>query len=227
MGTLYSSEEAAISLRVVRGVVEAVEQVGVLRDQLLCRAELDLTELENEEACVPRSVVYRLCEVALDLTGDPAFGLHWCERLCGTAFNPVSHLVAHAATLRQGLESLHRFHRLLNDEPSFRLSEDGHKVTVHCFDLGGASLEAQRVASEMLVLGIVRLIRSFCPQARIDDVSFAYPPPAYHAEYTRLLALAPHFGQSETQVVFERAAMSMTSLHKDEDVHEAMRAIAE
>jgi AraC-like DNA-binding protein len=98
---------------------------------------------------------------------------------------------------------------------------------VHCFDLDGASLEAQRVASEMLVLGIVRLIRSFCPQARVDDVSFAYPAPAYHAEYARLLGLVPHFGQPQTQVVFDRALMSMTSLHKDEDVHEALRAIAE
>src|SRR5262245_36306088 len=130
------AQEASMSLLVVRGLVEAVEQVGVSREELLRARELEPAELEHEGACVPRSVVYRLCERALELTGDPAFGLHWIEHLCAAAFNPVSHLVAHAATLRQGLESLHRFHRLLNDEPSFRLAEDGDTVTVHCLNVG-------------------------------------------------------------------------------------------
>jgi len=221
------AREASMSLRVVRGLVEALEQVGVSRDKLLQTAELDPIELDDEDASVPRSVVYGLCERALDLTGDPAFGLHWCERLSGTAFNPVSHLAAHAATLRQGFESLHRFHRLLNDQPSFRLSERDDKVTVHCFNLSDASLRMQRVSAEMLVLGIVRLIRSFCPQARINDVSFAYPTPEYHGEYTRVLELVPRFAQPHTLIVFDRALMNVTSLHKDEDVHEALRVIAE
>jgi AraC-like DNA-binding protein len=221
------AEEASMSLRVVRGLVEAVEQMGISRAELLRSAQLDPAELDNEEASVPRSVVFTLCERALDLTDDPAFGLHWCERLCGTAFNPVSHLAAHAATLRQGFESLHRFHRLLNDQPSFRLSEQGDKVTVHCFTMSGASSRMQRVASEMLVLGIIRLIRSFCPQARVDEVSFDYPTPEYHGEYTRVLELVPRFEQPQTLIVFDRALMNVASLHKDEDVHEALRAIAE
>src|SRR5262245_23390611 len=82
-------EETSISLLVVRGLVEAAEQVGVSRHELLRCAELDPADLDNQEISVPRSVVYLLCERALELTGDPAFGLHWCERLCGTAFNPV------------------------------------------------------------------------------------------------------------------------------------------
>ncbi len=221
------AREASLSLRVVRGLVEAVEQMGVSRDELLQSAQLEPAQLDYEEACVPRSVVYRLCERAVDLTGDPAFGLHWCERLCGTAFNPVSHLAAHAATLRQGFESLHRFHRLLNDQPSFRLSEGDDKVTVHCFNLSGASLRMQRVASEMLVLGIIRLIRSFCPQARVDEVSFDYPTPEYDNEYMRVLELVPRFAQPETLIVFDRALMNTASLHKDEDVHDALRVIAE
>jgi AraC-like DNA-binding protein len=221
------AQEAFMSLLVVRGLVEAVEQVGVPREELLRSRELDPEELDHDEVCVPRSLVYRLCERALDLTRDPAFGLHWAERLAAAAFNPVADLVAHAATLRQGFESLRRFHRLLNDQPSFRLSEHEEKVRVQCFDLAGASPGMQRFASEMLVLGIVRLIRSFCPRARIDEVTFAYPAPQYHGEYKRLLALVPRFGERQTAIVFDRALMNRASLHKDEDVHEALRAIAE
>src|SRR5262245_45591224 len=71
------TDEATMSLRVVRGLVEAVEQMGVSREELLRAAKLDPVELDDEEACVPRELVYALCEGALDLTGDPAFGLHW------------------------------------------------------------------------------------------------------------------------------------------------------
>jgi AraC-like DNA-binding protein len=216
-----------MSIRIVRGLVEAVEQAGVSRVELLRSAEFDPAQLDCEDASVPRSAMYRLCERTLDLTGDPAFGLHWSERLCGSSFNPVSHLAAHAATLRQGLESLHRFHRLLSDEPSFRVSEHADKVTVHCSNLSGASVRMQRFASEMLVLGLFRLIRSYCAQARFDAVSFEYAMPGYHGEYTRAFELAPRFEQPFTCMVFDRALMNAASLHKDEDVHDALRAIAE
>lgn len=214
-------------MRIVRGIVEAVEQVGVSRAQLLRAAQLDPAELDYEEACVPRSVVYRVVEAALDLTNDPAFALHWSERLGESTFNPVSHLIAHSATLRQGFESLRRFHRLFSDEPSFRLSEHGDRVTVQCFGQIGASVRVQRFASEMMVFGIVRLIRSFSAQARVEAVSFDYGMPEYHGEYTRVFRVAPRFEQGFTGIVFDRALMDIASPHRDEDVHDALRVIAE
>jgi AraC-like DNA-binding protein len=223
----FDRQESTLSMRIVRGLVEAVEQEGLPRVELLQAAQLEAADLDCEEACVPRTEVYRLCELALDLTRDPAFGLHWAERLCGSTFNPVSHLVAHSATLRQGFESLHKFHRLLSDQTSFQVTEHNDKVIVQYFGATGASCRMQRFASEMLVLGIVRLIRSFGAGARPESVSFEYPMPEYHAEYCRLLELTPRFEQPFTGVVFDRALMNMVSLHKDEDVHDALRVIAE
>ena len=178
-GPQLERRPASMSMRIVRGLVEAVEQEGLPRGELLRAAQLEAADLDCEEACVPREVVYRLCELALDLTHDPAFGLHWAERMAGTTFNPVSHLVAHSATLRQGFESLYKFHRLLSDETSFQLSEGDDKVVVQYFGPTGASLRMKRLASEMLVLGVVRLIRSFGAQARPESVSFQYEAPEY------------------------------------------------
>src|SRR6266705_60629 len=105
-----------LSVRVVRGIVEAVEQAGFSRAQLSAAAHFDSTLLDWPEACVPRADVFRLCELAIELTRDPALGLHWGERLNATTFNPISHLIAHSETLRQGFESLCKFHRLLSDQ---------------------------------------------------------------------------------------------------------------
>jgi AraC-like DNA-binding protein len=85
----------------------------------------------------------------------------------------------------------------------------------------------QRFASEMLVVGLTRLISSFSPQARVDSVSFEYATPEYEQEYARVLEVTPTFGQPATSIVFDRALMNVVSLHRDEDVHEALRAVAE
>lgn len=226
-GQQLESQESSMSIRIACGLIEAVEQMGIARGELLRAAQLDYEQLSREDACVPSSTVYRICELALDLTCDPALGLHWAERLSAPAFNPVSNLVAHSGSLREGLESLCRFHRLFSAQPSFRITERGDKVTVQCFNLNGANARVQRVASEMLVVGLTRLIRSFNPQARVDAVSFEYAAPEYASEYARVLELTPTFGQPATSIVFDRALMNVVSLHRDEDVHEALRAVAE
>src|SRR4051794_40690755 len=74
--------ESMLSVRVVRGLVEAVEQAGASAVPLLRAARLEPAQLDSEEACLPRAEVYRLCELAVELTRDPALGLHWAEHLC-------------------------------------------------------------------------------------------------------------------------------------------------
>ncbi|HKP62554.1 MAG TPA: AraC family transcriptional regulator [Polyangiales bacterium] len=211
----------------MRGIAEAVEQAGVPSTRLFAAAHFDAGLLDCAEASVPRSDVYRLCERAMDLTGDPALGLHWGERLCPSTFNPLSHLITHSETLRQGFESLSKFHRLLSDQPSFHLSEQGDQVTVRYFSLASEGAAIQRFASEMLVHGVFRMIRTFSPHAQLQRVNFEYPAPAYHPEYARVFERAVHFDQAFTGVVFDRALMDVVSPYRDGDVCDALRAIAE
>jgi AraC-like DNA-binding protein len=219
--------ESMLSVRVVRGLVEAVEQAGASAVPLLRAARLEPAQLDSEEACLPRAEVYRLCELAVELTRDPALGLHWAEHLCEKTFNPISHLIAHSSTLRQGLQSLLEFHRLLSHASSFSLHERDGKVTLRSARLTGESLVMQRLAAEMLVTGLYRIIRSFKPGARLDKVSFEYPAPSYQQEYTRVFERAERFDQPFTGIVFDQALMDAVSPHKDEDVHNALRVIAE
>jgi AraC-like DNA-binding protein len=224
---LNVTRESMVSMRVVRGLVEAVEQAGVSALEFLRAARIEPALLDTPEACIPRAEMYRLCGLAVDMTRDQAFGLHWAERLSANTFNPISHLVAHAATLRQGFESLFQFHRLVNDQPSFQLCESDDEVTVHCLNLTAESVAMQRFIAEMLVIGFFRIIRSFSPQARPERVSFEYAAPEYRGEYTRVFESTERFEQPFTGIVFDRALMNTASPHKDEDVHDALRIVAE
>jgi AraC-like DNA-binding protein len=218
--------DSLVSIRVVRGLVEAVERAGISRSQFLGAARLDVEQLDSPEVTLPRSKVYRLCELAMDLTHDPALGLHWGECLSSDTFNPISELISHSGTLRQGLDALCQFCRLLSDAPGFRLIEQDAKVTIHCVSPCD-SLRAQRFNSEMLVLGFVRLLRFFSATSQPDWVGFAYPAPAYVDEYQRVFGIMPRFDQPFTGVEFDRELLDARSPHKDEDVHAALRMVAE
>jgi AraC-like DNA-binding protein len=216
-----------VSIDVVHALFDLVEKAGVSRLQLLREAKLAGHELDAADARVTRAVIYWLCERAIELTGDPALGLHWSETISGNTFAPVSPMIAHSATLRQGLESLAKFDRLLTDATGYELIERDERVVLRCSTLVGESSRIQRFVAEMIVAGLFKLIGTFSAHPRSAQVSFAYPAPSYRAEYARVFMGAEQFEQPFTGLEFDRALMNAVSPHKDEDVHSALRSVAE
>jgi AraC-like DNA-binding protein len=221
------TRESTVSIRVVRGLVDAAELHGVPRAQFLHWAQLCPAQLADAHARITHAEVYRLCELALEVTADPALGLHLGEKLTGLALNPVCDLIAHSATLRDGLDALSRFHPLLSDHTSVQVCEHDQRVTVYCSPFASGSPRIQSMASEMIVAGLFRLIRSFNAYARLERASFEYAAPSYHAEYERVFQRSACFEQRFTGIVFDRALMDSVSPHRDQDMHDALRAIAE
>jgi AraC-like DNA-binding protein len=221
------TRESAVSVRVVRALLEIAERRGLSRSELLRAAQLSSEVLDAPDAWIPRSTMYQICELALDLTGDPALGLHWAERLGEHSFVPISHLIVHAATLRQSFDALANFYRLFSDQPSYQFIEQEGKMTVRYQRMPGESLRVQRLASEMMVVGFFRLVRCFSPDARPEQVCFDYAAPPYESEYQRLLDNAARFDQPFTGVVLDSALLDLPAPNKDEDVHEALLALAE
>jgi AraC-like DNA-binding protein len=219
--------EADVSVRVVQALVEAVEKAGVSRQRFLKAAQLEAATLEQADARLPRSRVWQSCETALDLTGDPAFGLHWAERLTPSSFNLVSLLVTHANTIRQAFETLFQYGRLLTDQLGLEVRERERTVEVRYARSRGASLRIQRLEAELSTLGLYRMLRALNADARPERVTFEYSAPLQRAEYTRLFDGAERFDQPFTGIVFDRTLMNSSSPRKDEDLHTELRALAE
>jgi AraC-like DNA-binding protein len=219
--------EFTLSGRVVQGLIEAVETVGVPRTHLLRAAHIEPEQLEVADFRLLSSEVYRLCELAVDLTADPALGLHWAEKLSGDTFNPISHMLAHSPTLRQAFDAFQQCGRLLTDQVSYVMFETEDTVILRCNPPPSASLRARRFTAEMLLASFLRLLRSFSAQARPRQVNFDYQAPSYAAEYTRAFQGAERFGQAHSELIFDKSLMDVVSPHKDDDVHRALRAIAE
>ncbi len=220
-------DEFTVSGRVVQGLLETAETAGVSRSHLLRAAKIEPAQLAREDARVMGSDVYRLCELALDLTNDPALGLHWAEGASGETFNPLSHMIAHSPSLRHAFESLAQCSGVLSDDPSFELIENDGTVAVRITPPVGASLRSRRFTAEMLLGSFVRLLRSFSPRAQPLQVNFDFAAPAQRDDYTRVFRGLERFDQPHSELVFDRSLMELASPYKDEDVHRALRTIAE
>jgi AraC-like DNA-binding protein len=217
--------EPTVSVTILGSLVGVVERAGITREQLLTAAQLDPAVLDAPDARLPRSKIYQLCASAMELTRDPALGLHWAERVDEGSFVPVSHLMAHAATLRQALDTLAQFHRLLSDQPCFELVECEDSATMRV-RLRGESLVAQRFSAEMSVGGIFHLLRHVKARPLVELVGFEYAAPAYQQEYLRVFQGAVQFRHAFTGVVFDRALLDLPARRRDDEVHDALEALA-
>lgn len=220
------TREPGISVQVVRALADFVERSGVPRGQFLLAARLEPEYLEDVEVRVPRAEIARICEVALDLTRDPALGLHWGHANNTNAFAPTSLLVAQCATLREALEAVARFELLLSHEPSHVLMEYGDEVTLSARPWIRQLSNAKRFSVEMLVSGFYQLVLCFHARAQ-PRVSFEHAAPAYRAEYTRLFGGTVSFEQPFSGLVFERHWLDAASAQGDAEVCAALRAVAE
>lgn len=222
-----SKREPTLAMPIVRRIVEAVEHAGVPRGELLAAAGIDAVQLEDAEARLPSSQLHCIFDLAIELTGDPALGLHWLEGAHESGFAPLGQLVAHAANLRHAFESLASFSRLLMDGPLFQLLEQGDKVTVRCSSVSRAPPRIRRFAAEMVVTSLFLMLRFFSARARPEQVCFEYAAPRYRGEYMRLFGRAVCFEQPFNGLVFDRALLDVPSPYRDESVHAALRVLAE
>jgi hypothetical protein len=145
--------ESKASVGVVRGLVEAIERAEVERERFAAAAGLRLDELGGAEARVSVAELQRLCALAVELSDDPLLGLHWAGWLTERMFVPVSHLIAHSKSLRQGFELLAQYLPLLCDHVAYRIFEGEDEVVLQRLPLPDESPLFRQFSSEIMVGG--------------------------------------------------------------------------
>jgi AraC-like DNA-binding protein len=221
------NRDVTVSVRVLQRLIDAIEQAGVPRAEILRVLGTDAIPLDDPDARISSRESERMCELALDLTGDPALALHWAAGLTERTFAPVSHVLAYAGSLRKSLALLSEYGGLFCDRAFYELSESRDLATLRLFPgWTFGSVRMARFAAEMAAGGFLVVIRSFSPRGGIARVCFDYPAPDHHAEYTRAFGDVVQFDQSFTGVVFDRALLDLPSPHTDDEIHRAMQSVA-
>lgn len=214
-------------MHVVRVLIDVLGRAGIARERLLPLTGLSEAQLGAADARLPYADMLRITEAALQLSGDPAFGLHWAEALSVDTFSPTTYLVTNAATLGEGITSLLEFSKLLSDQSHLSVEYHDDEVRLLSRPMCGASPLLQRMAAELAVTAFIRIVRTFCPTFRPQRVCFEYPAPSYRDAYARVFEDAAQFEQPFTGLPFDRALLSARAPYRDQGVHDALRALAQ
>ncbi|HEY6557296.1 MAG TPA: AraC family transcriptional regulator [Polyangiaceae bacterium] len=215
-----------VSVVMIRVLVEACELVGVSCEKLLVAAGVDGGCLDDSNARVPMRDYERVQLAALDLTGDAALGLHMGERASFAGFDVMASLIAHAATLRDGLNTYLKFNRILSDDPDSDLHESAGAATLR-LGIPPGNPRSDRLRAELAMAGFLRLIRHFAgPDSVARRVCFQYPAPDYAHEYRRIFGGAERFEQAFTGIEIDRALLACAPLHKDPELYQVLETQA-
>jgi AraC-like DNA-binding protein len=214
------------SVLFVHALIEALERTGVSREHFLQAAPVDRALLDRPDGHLSVESLDALLELALKLTGDPAFGLHMGEVVNPATYNLSMTLMGHAATMREGIESLGRFYQLLTDEPFWRFVEDERTGTI-VFDAGRGDSAGRRFRCELTIGNFYKMLDAFVPGSRAEVVAFDYPAPPYRVEYTRIFDGAERFEQVFTGIVFGRELLDVARTRHDAELHASIVSHAE
>ncbi|MFM2418531.1 MAG: hypothetical protein RL385_3254 [Pseudomonadota bacterium] len=218
--------ESTISMLVVRGLLDAVRRAGHDPMPLLHAARIEPKAVSTKDGRMARTQFSALCELAIELSGDPALGLHWAERMEEGAFGPVSYAISHSATLRHALASLIQLRGLVSDEHRLQLVELSGTATVRVLLGRGDCLAVQRFGAEIMLAGLMRLLRRAGADARPSLVQFEYEAPAHVAEYARVFRCPLAFERPFTGLILPRVLLDAPAANVDEDVHDLLHALA-
>jgi len=202
----------------VRSLVEEITRAGGDPAGYLAAAGLADAVLDDPNQRIDAATYDRLHELALELTGDPALGLHMAERVHLAAFHMVGFLTVHAWTLRQAIELFARYRALLSDCEPPTLWEDGARAELTCAFVTGGS-RGNVLRAEFGVASIVRLGREVLGAPRPPDlVEFTHAAPAHAAEYERVLGCPVGFGRDAIRIHFDARMLDAPYLHANPEL---------
>lgn len=223
------TDQSTISSRILNQLVATVERAGVAREDFLRNARVEPAWLETPDQRMKQAEVIRIAESAMELSNDPALGLHCGQRSWEGTFDVISHLLAHASSFRDAFDSLFRFSELVTEDLPLQLVETGEEAELHHRDRDDLPLAVRRMIAEWATVGLYRLVKHFdgtTPVSGIRRVCFRHPAPEHHAEYCRVFHGMACFEQPFTGLVLSRSLLDAPSPWRDEELCSTLSGLA-
>lgn len=218
---------ASVSTLMVHAVVSAVESRGMSREAFAARSGIAADQLAARDTSISIDAFKRIVESALDATDDPAFGLHCGEQTSSVVFQVLAHLVQHAATFGEAVDTIARYTELV--APGFRpcVIVQGDRASLRFSWLRGEQ-PTIRVMAELALTGLLRLLRQYVARpTNFVIASFAYSEPPRVEEYRRIFGGSARFDQPFTELQFPRTWLTRTQLHSNPELHRLLKLQAD
>jgi AraC-like DNA-binding protein len=210
----------------VKAFLEAVELAGTASDAVLAAVDFDERRLEREH-WVAFGEFEELLRAGLELTRDPALGLHWGERSSMMRYGAIAPLVANARTLRVAVADMQRFTRIVSERPPIQLAETGSRATLYLAPPPRRS-PYLHVLAEVSLVGFLRVLQYFGGgDTTAFLISFTHARPQHVNEYIRIFGANLRFDQDVSGIEFDRPLLDRPQPYADAELYRALEMEAE
>lgn len=194
-----------VSARVGAVIADVAARSGVDIAALSKATDFDPALVSDPDARIPLAVETRLWDEAARLAGDVAFGLHAARGLAPGAFDVLDYAIRTAPTLRESLQRLALYNRLVHDAAVFSIADRGDVVRVeHKLAVAGATQSPH--AAEFTLASIVEIGGQLANERILPRaVQLHHAAIAPSGEYRVTFGVEPHFGAEVNAIELERA----------------------
>ena len=184
----------------------AFEARGIDPRPVFERAGLDAARLHDANARFPVSAMTRAWEGAVDVTGDPCFGLRAGQYVHPTTFHAPGYAWYASRTLHEALARFVRYTRMVSTGITLRLVEAGQEVELTLVP-ASAALRPSMAAGDAGMVALVMLCRASCGETfRPQRVRFARPRPSCAEEFDAFFRAPLEYEASDNALVIDAAS---------------------
>lgn len=184
--------------------MRALDAQGLDGAAIAIRAGLEPAMLADPDARVPRAALTRLWQLAVEESGDEAFGLVAARHTLQTTFHALGYAVLASATLREAVERIIRYRRLIGDIVQLRVEDRGER-TRFSIDVSAGRAVVPWQAVDAFVAVTVRQARLLAGgDLRPVAISLERPTPGDTSAYERTLRAPVAFAQVANFIEYSR-----------------------
>jgi AraC-like DNA-binding protein len=204
MRTLTATHQNSILVTWVKAFGRALDAAGCDGSALLAEAGFDLRNLGGPDARCPLTKTGRLWRVALEATGDPAFGAKLAKYFTHTTFHALGYGLSASSSLKEAFERVLRYSHVVSDALAYRFYRCGAEYHFYMEPTTEVPVEAIDAVVGMYLRMCRALIgREFSPLA----IELRRPRPAVIDDFERLWRAPLRFDAEYNRLRFDRESI--------------------
>ena len=204
MRTLTETHQNSILVTWVTAFGRALDAAGCDGSVLLAEAGFDRSHLGGPDARCPLTKTGRLWRVALEATGDEAFGVKLASYFTHTAFHALGYGLSASSSLKEAFERLQHYSHVVSDAVGYRFYRCGAEYHFYIEPRTEVPIESIDALVGMHLRMCRSLIgRDFSPLS----VELRRPRPAVIDDFERLWRAPLHFSAEHNRLRFDPASI--------------------
>ena len=203
-----ASQEPTYLVRVAQLLLNDADRAGISRETVLRGVDLDPTLLNNPDARLPLHTIAAIARAVFGGSSSSGLGLRAGAARTARDGGLIGYAMLHSATLRDALNRLARYGRIMGDHNRIQIDEAGNAATI-TFE-GHPVLEAIHGLTELDVSWIVAGIREITARdLALREVRFPYLEPDHATELRAFFRCELQFVAPHVAIVLKREDLDL------------------